>query len=327
MDLSKLRNVDSSDVPYIVIDDEDGLILDDAQKMEYDKYRNKYKECRRVMPEFDMINNPPVGIPVADVFWPVDIRKKQKKNMKDTALGIAKGFGKYTVGLAGAFMGFGAGKVFEGLGEIGAGMLTAAQKNPELAAELEIQFQKIVDRYKFVYGLASIGYGNGFQANGPVENIQDGLGYSYDAQNGVYREGTWQNDQLVFGVTVFDDAIFYGDYRDNFPSEGILVQDGNVMYCGVFNDDLELECEEGFAINFESKMLWVGPFTGGQMNGMCIAYLASEGAMKKYMYENGKAKSGFSGWMAERQGKKETAQKAKERKKEARKEFFGKFLN
>lgn len=326
MDLSKLRNVDSSDVPYIVIDDEDGLIIEDRKKAEYEKYRAKYKEYRGVMPELDILHNPPVAVLIDDVIWPADIQKRSRKDSAKSLWNVTAG----TVKLGAAFGAYlmsggaiGGGTLEKGAAQIGTGL--SKPSDPILAAELADRFQKIVDRYKYVYGLAFTGYGKGLKANGSVESITDSLGYSYDAQNGIYCEGTWQNNQLVFGVMSFDNVVFYGDYRDNFPSEGVLVND-DVVYCGVFNSDLELECEEGFAMNFENKMMWVGPFAGGQMDGMCIAYSMSEGVMKKYMYDYGKAKSGFAGLKAGFQAQKETSRRARERRKEACKEFFGKLM-
>lgn len=318
MDFSKLRNTDSADVPYFSVPD-GGIITDARQQVDYKKYQEKYKAFRGVMPELDMINNPPVGVPRDDVYWPEDAKKKSLGSLGKASWEFVKGSAKVGAGLMGAGTGT------SGVADLISGTMRAINSDPALTAEMSHSFQKIVDRYRYVYALAWIGYGSGMSASSSVEAIENGLGCSYDAGTGVYREGTWQNGNLVFGLLAADGDVYYGDFRNGMPSEGVLISNNNIL-CGVFNDDGELECQEGFRIDLEAKAMFVGSFVYNQPHGLCIGFDMSSGQMQKTEYDMGSAKKGLSGMLAKNKAAKDTRKKEAERKKEARKEFFGKFM-
>jgi len=308
-----------------------GKLTSDRQKEEYAAYRKQYQRCRGVMPEFDMLNKPAVAIPVSDVLWPTDLLKAAKRNAAKCAWNITKGFLKGSAAAGAALMGVqgAASKAFEGFGEAGAGMLygnpSGGTVNTELAAELVSRFEKIIDRYKYVYELAFSGYGIGLCADESIVNINDGLGYVYDAENGAYQEGTWGEDGLMFGLTVSGNNAFYGDHINGVPSEGILVIAGEMLQCGKMNEDCLLECEEGFTIDYEQKMMWIGPFASGVMNGMCISYNIPMKAVLKTEFVDGMAKRGVAGWLAEKKGKLDTVKKTNERRVETAKGFLSRF--
>lgn len=314
-----------------------GFITDDHQKEAYKAYREQYKEQYGVMPEFDKVNNPAVALPVSDVLWVAGVKRAAVRSAAKSAAkntwNITKGLliGSAAAGMALMGVRGAADKMFEGFGEATAGLVDVvadkSKMDPQLAAEIDERFVRIIDRYKYVYGLAFTGYGVGLEAEESVMNINDGLGWFYDAKSRCYYEGTWVDDEIVFGMAANDSFAFYGDFKNGRPGEGIMVVADVMMQCGKFNDDLEMECEDGFAIKFESGMMWIGPFSGDVMNGMCIAYHPGEGAAKKQEYENGMPKRGLAGWMGSRRGKIDTVKKANARRVEAAKGFINRFVN
>jgi len=311
---ASLRNNDRSDIPYFSVKEEDGVLREAARQREYKKYRAQYKTVRGVFPELDRLNNPPVAICADDAFWPEDaehgnvrgLRRQMGSVLKDSA---SSAFDGTFSGALGGMLG----------GMLGAG-ITAMQHDPANVEAFLKMFSTIVADQKYLYSLAaSNDFIPDYDSLESGEKIENNLGYRFNANNGLYEEGTFQDGELIYGMMILNGEIaLFGDVRNGEISEGIL-RTSDSLDCGVFGED-GLTCENGFRWSISKDEegnlrggIIVGKFVEGIADGFCYIHDLESGATLKQKYEDGGAVTGIkSMWENSKEAKRQHKEKVKE---------------
>lgn len=277
MDFKRLKNDNAnSDVPYFELPDCDYLLTSERSIHNYELYQRRYKEVRGVMPELDKINNPTCAINTKMIFMPTNLAKAQEKNTGKTAL---KGLGGMVDATADLF----SGSIGGFLEKMTKGVLDSATSmvGHEYFDEFISEYRRRIHKYGFEYSLICT-YDLNFIQDIPCGEscIKDNLGYKKD-EDGTYFEGTWQKDQLLYGMICSENGgfVFVGTFdSDGNPDEGVM-KDGQIKM-GLFNN-LGLNCMHGVCISqdysyedvYVEYHVSVGGFEDDRYNGNIITFM------------------------------------------------------
>ena len=266
------------DKPPFFLYEKEGLLHDFSRQSEYRVYRVRYKELYGTFPEMDQINKPIVALPLDDAFWPPSIKRLPEignvlKSFMDR--GIMDSGIQYSI-----LYNY---KIYS---------------SSKLLKEFEVRFRSLVGRYMYLYGLAcSDDCIPALDTLLSDSHIVNRLGYYYDREKGMYYEGTWAKDKLIYGMVlhVESNVILFGSFSEGAFCEGV-VRTNNCIYCGYF-EDAGLECQEGLTLDIDTGVVFLGPHRENVVDGIAIAMDMKSGCIIKQQYVMGNCLKGIRGFL------------------------------
>ena len=277
MNFGSIKNDNASaDVPHFELDKGNDILKDARSRHNYEVYQSQYKKVCGVMPELDKIHNPVCAVINDNVFMAEDLQKNKDKNMGSTIWNVVKGGAATGAEIATGHIG----GALVAMGETFVAGISGSH-GTEHYHEFKKAFTEGIEKYKYAYSLMC-SYDLGFIKQLPVGEFfpMDNLGYK-KTEDGAYYEGTWQDDELLYGLMCASDGsfVFIGTFDDEQnPDEGIMFDGSYKM--GLFKN-YELNCLHGVEITTNvshenmsfTYFIEVGGFEDGHENGEVIRYM------------------------------------------------------